>query len=223
MTQLLLCGSAVIAIAGMPIGEPAPSPAGPQGGDVRILSEAFDPAGHEGVTLDVPFGEVVVEGSGDSTIVAEVRLRCRRDIGDCQDRLEDVELVPRERRGRLVLELEGLGFWRARGTDVNVRLEVPAELALEVELGAGELEVSDMRSDVSVDVGAGEIRISLDESVVREVSADNGIGETRLYHRAGRQTSSGIMGGREVYWDAGPGAHVISASLGVGEIEVTLR
>ena len=52
---------------------------------------------------------------------------------------------------------------------------------------------------------------------------DNGIGETELRHKEGRNAVEGILGGTDIHWKSGPGSHVVKIDLNIGEITVRLR
>ena len=51
-----------------------------------------------------------------------------------------------------MVKLEGLAKFNNRGLEVTLRLAVPRELELDVEMGAGELDVRGAENDVTVDV-----------------------------------------------------------------------
>ena len=193
--------------------------------DVRTISEEFDTSGYEGITLEVSVGEVRIEGADVDKVQAEVRVRCPRkmDLDECRDRAEDVEITADDSRGKLVLEVRGLSKWRSRGMNVDVRFTVPEDLPFELEMGIGEVEIVDLRNDLTVDMGIGEVSVRMDEDVVGSVTLDNGIGESDLLYSDGKQSTSGFLAGKDVEWDKGPGTHTVIVELNIGEIEVRLR
>ncbi len=210
---------------------------------VRTINESFDPSGHEAVKLDVNVGELNIKGGSGNRIEVEVRVRCsrRRNRDRCEDRAENVSIESYERRGKLILEIEGTGLWRSRDVHVLVNVTVPENQNIDVEMGTGQLNLEDMAGDVYielgvgeatltnmsgnliVDMGIGEINVTMPESAVATVTLDNGIGETALYHRNGKNSMEGILGGTDVEWKSGPGTHNVEVDLNVGEINVRLR
>ncbi len=210
---------------------------------VRTISEDFDASGYEGILLRIDVGEVEITGVDGDTIRARIDVRCARNRNRkrCEDRAEDIELDTYDRRGRLVLDIDGTGLWRSRDAHVEIVLAVPRALATEIELGTGELTVEDIAGsvtvemslgeatltnvsgDVVVDLGIGDVTVTMSQDVVGEVTLDNGIGETELRHRDGRNAIEGILGGVDVHWDNGPGPHTVRVDLNVGEILVRLR
>lgn len=209
----------------------------------RTISEDFDASGYEGILLRIDVGEVEIIGVDGDTIQARIDIRCARDRNRkrCEDRAEDIALDTYDRRGRLVLNIDGTGLWRSRDAHVVVALAVPRALATEIELGTGKLTVEDIAGtvtvemslgdatlrhvsgDVVVDLGIGAVSVTMSQDVVGEVTLDNGIGETELRHRDGRNAIEGILGGIDIHWDNGPGAHTVKIDLNVGEIFVRLQ
>ena len=217
--------TAVVALSTLVAFSPAVLAAAPQQREVKSLSEEFDTAGYNGITLEVSVGEVRIEGADVSRVQAEVRVRCprRMDLDECRDRAEDVEITAVDSRGKLNLEVRGLSKWRSRGMNVDVHFTVPEDLPFELDMGIGEVEIVDMRSDLTVDMGIGEVSVRMDEDVVGSVTLDNGIGESDLLYSDGKQSTSGILAGKDVVWDKGPGTHEVVVELNIGEIEVRLK
>jgi len=199
--------------------------AGSQQREVKSLSEDFDASGYEGITLEVSVGEVHILGADVEKVSAEVRVRCprRMDLDECRDRADDVEITADDSRGMLVLEVKGLSKWRSRGMNVDVHFTVPEDLPFELDMGIGEVEIVDLRSDLKVDLGIGEVSVRMDESVVGSVTLDNGIGESDLLYSDGKQSASGFLAGKDVVWEKGPGTHEVIIELNIGEIEVRLQ
>lgn len=232
-SSLLRRGVLTAALGAVLLPAPAsPAAAGPEGAvegtrrpaQDRTLTESFDPGDYRAVTLEVKVGEINVRGSADDRIVLSVRIECEwDDAADCRDRVEDVRIVPSDWGDDLYLGIEGLGFWGSRGVHLEIDLTLPARMPVALEVGVGEVEIADLLGDVTVDLGVGEIDITMDAAAVASVTLDNGIGESRLRYPDGKQDVSGILGGTEVYWDLGAGDHAVKVELNVGEIRVTLR
>ena len=234
----LIFGAVLVALVAAPLGAEAQ-----RDRVVRTINENFESSGHGAVVFDLNVGEMKVEGIDGDQIRAEVRVRCvrGRDRSKCEKRAEAVELTSSDRRGKLYLEVEGTGLWRSRDVTVEVTLQIPTSMPLELEvgtgaanlenlgaslildMGVGEATLTNLSGDVTVDMGVGEITLTMPESAVGEVMLDNGIGETELRHKEGRNAVEGILGGTDVHWKSGPGSHIVKIDLNIGEITVRLR
>jgi len=234
----LIFGAVLVAVVAAPLGAEAQSDR-----VVRTINESFDPSSSEAVVFDLNVGEMKVSGTDGGQILAEIRVRCvrGRDRSKCEKRAEVVSLASSNRRGKLYLEIEGTGLWRSRDVTVEVTLQIPNDMPLELEVGTGEAELenlggslffemgagaatlTNLSGDVTVDMGVGEITLTMPESAVGEVMLDNGIGETELSHKEGRNAVEGILGGTDVHWKSGPGSHIVKIDLNIGEITVRLR
>lgn len=232
----------LLIVAGLAMVIAAPAAAQSSERVARTFSQEFDRAGHRAWAFDLNVGELEVVGAGTDRITAQITVRCASGTSRerCNERAEDVELVSRERSGKLSLVIEGTGMWRSRDAGVRVKLTVPEDMAGELIAGTGELRVENiagdlrlemdigeavlqnMRGNLVVDMGIGEISVTMPQDVVGEVTLDNGVGETELRHREGRNAMEGLLGGTDVHWDNGTGPKTVRIDLNVGEIRVRL-
>ncbi len=190
---------------------------------VRTFSQEYATRDITSVLLDVPVGEVEIGPGGSDRVEIEVVLEC--DTGwrsrSCRDRAERIELVSRERNGRLSIDVEGYSAWRSRGLEVHLEVRLPARMALSLDMGIGEVEIRDLESDVTVDLGIGEVFVGMDESRIAKVLLDAGIGETSLRTSDGKSSVAGLFTS-ELSWDEGDGEATIRIDLGIGEIDVRI-
>lgn len=190
---------------------------------VRTLEEALDAGRFQSFGFQGSVGEVEVVGGDGDMLRATVELLCNRE-GDeaCRRAAEEVDLRVRRRGDRVQLKIEDWPKLHNKRMSLRARLEVPRRLAVEVDMGVGEVTVRGTASHVEVDLGVGEIVIEVPEAAVRSIELDVGVGEAVL--RTGERTidGSGFVGSH-LSWRDGPGRARIEADSGVGEIEVRLR
>lgn len=233
----------LLIIVGLAVAIAAPASAQSRNRVIRTISEDFGRSGIQTVVFELNVGKVEISGADTDTIRAEIEIRCPRGRNRerCEDRAEDVALSSSQRGGKLYLEVNGTGLWRARDAQVLVRLTLPQDMPTELDFGTGELTVENLSGDIflemsigeatltnvsgniTVDMGIGEISVSMPQDAVAEVTLDNGIGGTELRHRDGRNAMEGILGGTDVHWDNGTGVHIVKIDLNIGEIRVRLR
>ncbi len=214
----LLCAALVLAC----------SFTGASAGTVRTLEQQFDGADLRAVRLDLPVGDVEIQGVEDSRVFIEVRVQCDRGDDFCRDAANDVELVSRTRRNELRLDFDGVGDLGDHDMSLDIELHVPAALAVDVELGVGELRVGNLANDVTAEVGVGEVSVRMKEELVASVDLEVGVGEAKMRPDPRRRSRSrwrtrGIKLGDDVRWDEGTGEARIRVDVGVGGIEVRLR
>jgi hypothetical protein len=188
---------------------------------VRTLTGDLPTAGVQRVELRLPPGSVRIEASPDDRLRVELDLRCESDDGRCAERAERVRLGSERQGNSLDVRVEGVRTLSALKLRIRGRVLVPAGRSLEVDLPAGELDIRELRGDLHVEVGAGEVRITLREDDVRSVRLGVGIGEASL-SVAGRNIEGSGWLGQQVRWGEGTGPARVRIGLGVGELAVKL-
>lgn len=191
----------------------------------RELTGRFDVAPGHTVRIEIAVAELRIEADDGADVRAELHLRCRWDRKrDCRGALDEIELAAHRTSRRLYLELTGLPAWHRSNLEIEGTIYVPRSLALDVDLGVGELEVIGVASDLRVDLGVGEVEVRTAHAAVASVELDVGVGEAELHGRRTRVDGSrSLLVGSELYWDDGPGEARIRVDCGVGEISVRLE
>jgi hypothetical protein len=190
---------------------------------VRTLGGRYDAAKLATVAIDIPVGELAVEAVEGSEVSVEMELRCRKGRSRCESAAEKVRFIAGGMSGeRLRFRVEGWPKASRGSLEARVRLRLPAHLALDAELGVGELRIEGLTGDVTADLGVGEVTATLPQSAVASVRLDAGIGEAVLRTREKRYENSGV-GVKTLRWTEGTGRAEIQVDCGVGEIQVALR
>jgi hypothetical protein len=193
-----------------------------QSEEVRSFHRSFDAHGIRALVMDIPVGEVEIEGSSSDRIEVDVTVECNWKKSRCLQIAEELDLVARDWDDELTLDVEGMRKWRSIAVHLEVQISAPASMSLELDMGVGEVEISDFRGDVTVDLGVGEVEVQMDESHVRSVDLDTGLGEVRMDYHGGRLEASGLFD-NVLRWDEGAGSSKLRLETGVGEIDVRLR
>jgi len=188
---------------------------------VRTLDAVEPAAGIQKVHLEYSVGELTIEPSPDDKIHFTVKVRCKDDSRKCEERAEELEIEARRVGSTLKLEIPKTSNWNTHKTTLRGLLQMPADIALKLEMGVGELTLSGLRDDVDVNLGVGEARLRLSEDHVRQVAVSSGVGDASLRVGKRHMAGSGWLG-HSVRWDDGPGRARVDVDLGVGETEVVL-
>ena len=189
---------------------------------VRTLNEQIEAANLDGLDLEFPVGELVVEAWDRPQVQVEVRLECGRHRDACREAAKAVKLESSTRGRELELELEGWPKHSSKGLEANVRIRAPRQLALDAELGVGDLRIQGMENHVRAELGVGDVSLDLPESAVATVSLEAGVGDTSLSTGEKKYTGSGFVG-KELHWKKGAGRADVRAECGVGDVKVALR
>ncbi len=195
------------------------------GSRAREISRRFSLAADQAVRLDLSVGEIRIEGADIDKVEAELRIECRwGNDEDCDRLLEKVDLDSRSTSRRLILEIVSDSSWRQTKLEIEGDFRVPRDVALEVDMGVGELTIEGVTADLSADLGVGELSIRIPAATVRSVGLDAGVGEAKLLGAGtfveGRRS---MLVGSEVFWDDGAGEARVRADVGVGEVTVYLE
>lgn len=212
MRILLLSAIAALALS---------APANADDRRVRDLNGSYATAGIRRVELRLPPGEIRIEPSTDGRLRAELGVFCAFDGDRCEERADRLSLETEVEGNTLELRVEGMPAVNLRGLNVRGRVLVPRGATLLVDMPAGELVIRGVEEDLDVDVGAGDVTISLRERHVRSVRVGVGIGDASL-SVAGRSIEGSGWLGHKVRWGEGPGSSRVAVSLGVGDVEVRI-
>jgi hypothetical protein len=197
----------------------------PAGADeiVRAFQQQIPVAGADRIVLDFPVGELTVEGGDGPQVGLDVKIACNHRTSRCEEAAQALRLVYNTSGGQLRVEVKNWPkFGGSRSLQIRARINVPRDLPLKANLGVGELNVQGMAGDLDVDLGVGEVNVTLPKEAVGSVDLDTGIGEASL-HAAGRRYESAGLFTRELSWDKGTGRSRVKVDCGVGEIDVNLR
>jgi hypothetical protein len=192
------------------------------GDEIRRFSRDFPVTDHQSVRLDFPAGDLQVEGTSGDKVEIEVVARCKHHLwGHCEERAKELDLESHSRDDRLDIELVGASRHSNQGLEVKMRVKLPSNRAFDLEMGAGEVEIRGLETNVHVHLGAGEVHVEMDERVVHEVHLDAGVGETTLRSRDGKvEGSREHVVGSSVDWDEGTGKARVQVKVGAGEVQM---
>lgn len=189
---------------------------------VRHLEKKLPADGIQRVDLDIPVGEVIVEGWDQQQVQVNVKLECDRDTAKCRELAQKVRVLYSQDDEWLRVEIKDWPKMNNKGLEAHVRLQIPRELGLNADLGVGELSIKGIEGDLTVDVGVGELGITMPAAAVASVSADTGVGEANLTAHGRHYESSGFIA-KEIRWDKGTGSSRVKVDVGVGEIHIKLQ
>jgi hypothetical protein len=189
---------------------------------VRTISQQFDAANLDQLELEFPVGELIVDAWDRPQVQIEVRLECERQKAACREAAEAVKLASSTEGKGLELELKGWPKSSSKGLEAHVQIHAPRGMAVDAELGVGELRINGMANDVQAELGVGNVSLNLPQATVATVSLEAGVGDASLSTADKKYTGSGFVG-KELRWKKGAGLAAVHAECGVGDVKVALR
>ena len=189
--------------------------------ETRRIHQAYFAGNVDKVDIGVTLAALIVEGvEGGRQAEVEVLLRCaRQDDEKCRRRANRITLAPRIRGSKLALRLKGTPRGQAGGIEAEMRVKLPSHVALEIDVGGGEVSVKDMRHHVEIDSGGGNIDFFGEQDAIGSFKVDVGFGKGTLWLREGSIEASGWP--RSITWK-GTGTARVEIDLGGGEIKARL-
>ncbi|HSN89423.1 MAG TPA: hypothetical protein VL025_21850 [Thermoanaerobaculia bacterium] len=189
---------------------------------VRTFQKQLSAGDVESIHIDIPVGELEIEAGDGPQVETRVELLCKNTKPRCLEAARNVRFVYSTDDGRLHFQLKDWPKTNTRGLQVRALFTVPRTLPLRTELGVGELTVNGLEADLQVDLGVGEVNVTMPETAVGSVNLDTGIGEADLRAGGRHYTSEGLFV-REIHWNKGKGQASVEVDCGVGEINVALK
>lgn len=176
------------------------------------------------VRLQLAAGAVVIRGVNRSEITAHVELKCQEGDRGCVRRAEKVKFKRLADTSAILLSLEPSSMMSWHDLQATIDIEVPDDRALHVRMGAGDIQVIDMKNCVELDMYAGDATVRVQKSVVGSVDLDVGTGDTSLVvDGQSREGKRALLVGAELKWNDGNGWCQVYGDLQFGDLTVYLE
>lgn len=198
----------------------AAAPAG--AATIRDLDSRLPVGGATSVRAELPVGEFDVAASPDADVHLKLRVTCKDWNDHCEEQIRDLVIRAHGDGSVLRFSLENMPWIQHDNFKLKGTLEVPPGLAVRVKLGVGELRIRDVHDDLDVELGVGQVHVTMREKDVRSVRLSSGVGEASLDVGSRQMRSSGLLGHR-IKWSEGRGSADVEIEVGVGESSVELN
>ncbi|WP_281547190.1 DUF4097 family beta strand repeat-containing protein [Pseudoalteromonas sp. PAR1] len=184
--------------------------------DSRELNHNFAVSGASQLEIDFPVGSLEVENYDGSEVVVTVRIEPKNDKGwfGSEVDLSDIELSHSQSAGSLNLKLDNDDIQQ------SWYVKMPKSMAIDVELGVGDIEINDASNSVDIELGVGAVRIDSALDDYKRIELDTGVGDTKIRGlKNDANTSRKVVSSHSSY--RGNGKYAIDVEVGVGDIKVT--
>jgi hypothetical protein len=189
---------------------------------IRTVDQSIPIEGVSSLHAILRIGDLSVVGSEGTNAAAQIKIHC--DSGDkdrCADAAAKIGLAWVRDDQVLRLRVTGSSRLSSRHISIETRLEVPANLPLEIDVGAGDVHLSKTTADVEIDIGAGDATAQLAKSAIRVVRLDVNAGEAQLTTDGATVEGSGLVH-KALNWTHGGGKAILEIDIGSGDARVRL-
>jgi hypothetical protein len=167
-------------------------------------------------TLDIsfPVGSLEINTYNGNEVQVTVELEAKSNGWfNNSDDLESLTIDTQQTGSELALSLDN--------DDVQQTwtVTVPRSLAVNLDLGVGDIEINDFTNSADIEVGVGAVRIDSQSDDYKYISLDSGVGDTRISGFVNDAKTTRKMVSSESEY-SGNGTHTLKVEVGVGDIKV---
>ena len=182
--------------------------------DVKHINKTLDVEQGKQIELSVPVGSLNVNTCDCSEITLDITIEPSDGwslFGKTD--VSELELGIKDRSSRLSFEINE--------DDVKQTWTVtlPASSPLAIEMGVGDVEITELNNDLNADVGVGSIDIATSADDYRLITLQSGVGDTSIRGFNGDVNEKrSIVSSNTSYH--GKGRFDIDIEVGVGEVDI---
>ena len=183
----------------------------------KQITQTFAASNLETVAFQISVAEVEIEVYDGDEIQLDIEIEADRNwLSLRRGDVDDVELEVRERDSTLRLSIE------EDNIDQHWRIKLPAKLAVDFEMGVGDVRIEDFSNSMDMELGVGAIRVETKDVDYRSIHLSAGVGDTSIRGFENRSDQERSFISSDSYYN-GDGELTMDIELGVGDIEVRAR
>lgn len=178
------------------------------------IKRSFTLDTQQAIDISFPVGSLEVNTHDGNEVKVSIELEEKNNgwFAD-SDNLDELTLDSEQTANKLTLTLDN--------DDVQQTwlVSVPRSLAVNLDLGVGDIEINDFANSADIEVGVGAVRIDSQSDDYKYINLDSGVGDTRISgFENDAKTSRKMVSSESEY--TGSGTHTIKIEVGVGDIKV---
>jgi hypothetical protein len=183
----------------------------------KHISHRIDASTLESVEILIPVVQMEIEVYDGDDVELEIDIHSQRRMWVFGRRnVDDIELEIDRDGNDLTLGIN------EKNLEQTWRVKIPRNLALNMNIGVGEVKLYKFANDLDVDLGVGEVSVLVDDLEYRSINLSVGVGETTI-----RGFEHSARSNRDLVSDSthynGSGEHRMDIEVGVGEARVVNR
>lgn len=178
----------------------------------KQLSAQFPSAGLTQLQIQNGVGELRFEQSNDATISVEVDVKPAEKWLFKEADVEAATLESSVKADRLTISVP------MDDTEQKWLVKIPKGMALDLQVGVGEIDIKAQASDINASIGVGSFKATAPVSNYRKIALSAGVGEVSVKTNTSVKVDRHLIGGEATY--DGSGSDIISVDVGVGDAVV---
>ncbi|WP_306521908.1 hypothetical protein [Rheinheimera sp.] len=178
----------------------------------KQLSAQFPSAELTHLEVQNGVGEVKIVQSNDATISVEVKVKPAKKWLFKEADADSATLESSLKAGRLTVSVP------MDDTEQEWLVKIPKGMALDLQLGVGEIDIQAEPADISAEIGVGSFAAEVLLSNYKDVEMSAGVGEVSVKTTENVKENSHLVGG-DIHF-RGHGSANISVEVGVGDAVV---
>ncbi|RVU31900.1 hypothetical protein EOE67_19660 [Rheinheimera riviphila] len=178
----------------------------------KELTQQFESNELSQLQINTGVGDITVEVTDASQITVDVTVRGSKSWLFGRTDVSDASLESDIKNGVLSLEVP------LDDTEQTWVVKVPRQLAVDLQLGVGSINMAGNAGDISADIGVGSFAAKLAVPEFKNIELSAGVGDVSLQTVQGKTARSHLVGAELEY--AGPGEHAMAVTVGVGDATV---
>ena len=175
------------------------------------------------VELRLPPGRIdIVSSQPGEGFSASVSRRCPEpELQDCELELNELEFITKRRTDRFILTTSKNRVFNDN-ENLTFTIAVPDIAFLDLDVTAGEVNVSKLDACFQTELTAGAVHIEADYDMTRSVKIEASAGDTSLKVNGRRIDEDRFLMRSKTHWSKGEGKCELEAEVSAGEITVEL-
>ncbi len=181
-------------------------------------THAVDVTNIEEIVIEGGVGSMDVVPTNGSELIVELEIGAERNwYGRTRD-IEDIDIVVHKRGDRLIVEVNETDLDNVK---LRWHIEMPEVHKTTVNMGVGQIVAEVLNTELHVDLGVGEARITAASEYMGKVEASAGVGSASI--SGGNDTINKRSFVSENVQGYGEGSNDVDVQVGVGEATIALR
>ncbi|KAF7768962.1 hypothetical protein PCIT_a3498 [Pseudoalteromonas citrea] len=181
----------------------------------HTIKQSFAANNNQQLEIDFPVGSLDMTSYDGDKIEVSIRLEAQQNNSwfNSNVNLDEIALNHHTKSDTLSLKITEKDlkqYWQVKA---------PSSMQLDIEVGVGNVKISELANSADIEVGVGKVSIDTNEADFQSISLESGVGTTSVKGLVNAPTQHKKITRSETLYH-GKGTHRIEVEVGVGDIKV---